>query len=209
MMLYDYKGAPSPRRVRMFLAEKGIEVPTTQVDLRSREQLGEEFRRLNPQWMVPFLVLDDGTGISESMAICRYFESLQPHPSLFGSTPRAQALVEMWSRRAELDGILAVMEAFRNSTPGFKGRAVGGPHDYEQIPELAERGRRRIGHFFDALEERAAESTWMAGEAFSVADITALVAVDFAGWVKLRIPDAHVNARRWYEAATARPSARA
>lgn len=209
MKLYDYPAAPSPRRVRIFLAEKGIEVPTEEVDLRAGKQLTEEFRRLNPQCVVPYLVLDDGTGICESLAICRYFEALHPEPALFGATPLEQAMVEMWSRRAELEGYLAVGEAFRNATPGFKGRALPGPDGYEQIPALVERGRARTLRFFDLLDERLADSAFLAGERFSVADITALVTVDFARWIKLELPETHANARRWYDAVTARPSAAA
>ncbi|MDD3432829.1 MAG: glutathione S-transferase [Tepidiphilus sp.] len=209
MKLYDYPPAPNPRRVRIFLAEKGIEVPTEAVDLRQGAQLSEAFRRINPQCVVPYLVLDDGTGISESIAICRYFEALQPDPPLFGKTPLEQALVEMWSRRAEFEGLLAVADALRNSTPAFKNRALPGTDDFEQIPALVERGQRRTKRFFDVLEERLARSTFLAGDFFSVADITAFVTVDFAGWIKLALPETHTNARRWYETVRARPSASA
>ncbi|WP_142809555.1 glutathione S-transferase family protein [Tepidiphilus olei] len=209
MKLYDYPPAPNPRRVRIFLAEKGIEVPTEAVDLRQGAQLSEAFRRINPQCVVPYLVLDDGTGISESIAICRYFEALQPDPPLFGKTPLEQALVEMWSRRAEFEGLLAVADALRNSAPAFKNRALPGADDFEQIPALVERGQRRTKRFFDVLEERLAHSTFLAGDFFSVADITAFVTVDFAGWIKLTLPETHINARRWYETVRARPSASA
>lgn len=209
MKLYDYPPAPNPRRVRIFLAEKGIEVPTEAVDLRQGAQLSEAFRRINPQCVVPYLVLDDGTGISESIAICRYFEAMQPDPPLFGKTPLEQALVEMWSRRAEFEGLLAVADALRNSAPAFKNRALPGADDFAQIPALVERGQRRTKRFFDVLEERLAHSTFLAGDFFSVADITAFVTVDFAGWIKLTLPETHINARRWYETVRARPSASA
>jgi glutathione S-transferase len=207
MKLYDYRAAPSPRRVRMFLAEKGLAIDTVQVDLRALEQLGAEFRTVNPQLVVPFLLLDDGTGIGETRAICRYFELLHPDPPLFGRSAKEQALVEMWDRRMEFDGFLAIAEAFRNSTPGFKGRALPGPVGYEQIPALAERGRVRVGHFFDALEERCAQAPWIAGDRLSVADITGFISVDFAGWIKLKLPETHAHARRWYDVMAARPSA--
>ena len=158
---------------------------------------------------VTTVTLDDGTGISESIAICRYFEALQPDPPLFGKTPLEQALVEMWSRRAEFEGLLAVADALRNSAPAFKNRALPGHDDYEQIPALVERGQRRTKRFFDVLEERLAHSTFLAGDFFSVADITAFVTVDFAGWIKLTLPETHINARRWYETVRARPSASA
>ncbi|MCC7412318.1 MAG: glutathione S-transferase [Gammaproteobacteria bacterium] len=206
MKLYDYKPAPSPRRVRIFLAEKNIEVPTEQIDLRAQSQLGEEFRRLNPQCAVPYLVLDDGTGIGESMAICRYFEALYPEPPLFGRTPVEQGQVEMWNRVMEFDGYLAVAEAFRNAAPGFKDRALPGPLPLEQIPALAERGRLRVARFFDALDERLGATPFVAGDRYSVADITALVTVDFAGWIKLGLGAQHGNARRWHEQLASRPA---
>lgn len=209
MKLYDYALAPSPRRVRIFLAEKGITVPTEEVDLRAGAQLTEEFRRVNPQCVVPFLLLDEGNGIGESMAICRYFEALHPEPALFGRTPLEQGLVEQWSRRAEFEGYLAAGEAFRNAVPGFAGRALPGAFPWPQIPALVERGKARVAHFFQTLDARLAGSRHLAGESYSVADITALVTVDFAGWSKLLIPEELTHARRWYAEVSARPSARA
>lgn len=209
MKLYDCKPAPNPRRVRMFLAEKGIHVPMEQVDLRGREHLGNEFKAKNPYCVVPLLELDDGTAIGESVAICRYFEEVQPDPPLFGSNPTEKAQIEMWNRRMEFDGLFACAEAFRNSTPGFKGRAIAGPMNFEQIPELAERGKARTKHFLDMLNERLGESEFVAGEHFSVADITALVSVDFAGWLKIKPTEDHADVRRWYEQVSTRPSASA
>ncbi len=145
MKLYDCTPAPSPRRVRIFLAEKGITVPTVQVDLRADEQFSPAFRAVNPDCTVPVLALDDGTCIADVMAICVYFEALQPEPPLMGVGAQDRAIVTAWQRRVERDGFFAVAEAFRNSTPAFKGRALPGRDDYEQIPALVERGRARVG----------------------------------------------------------------
>ena len=209
MKLYDFELAPNPRRVRMYLAEKGISVPTVQVNLRQGEQFREDFRAENPTLIVPALLLDDGRLITETMAICRYFEAVQPQPPLFGDTPRAQALVEMWSRRAELEGFLAVAEALRNSLERFKDRALPGPRNYAQIPALVERGKARVQAFFDDLEQRLADSPYVAGETFSVADITAFVTVEFAGWVEEKPREEHQHLRRWHALVAARPSAKA
>ncbi len=209
MKLYDCKTAPSPRRVRMFLAEKGIDVPVVQVDLRSGEHLGEVFRALNPDCTVPALELDDGTAIAGITPICRYFEAVQPEPALMGRDAREKAVVDMWDQRCETQGFQAAAEAFRNATAGFKGRALTGPHGFDQIPELAERGRARVGHFFEMLEQRLGEAPFIAGEMFSIADITAFVTVDFARWAKLGPGDDAVHIARWYEAISARPCTRA
>jgi glutathione S-transferase len=147
MKFYDCTTAPSPRRVRIFLAEKGISVPTVQVDLRNGEQFSPAFRAINPDCTVPVLELDNGTRIADIVAICRYFEELYPKPRLMGRTAEEKAVIEAWQRRVERDGFYAAMEAFRNSTPGLKGRALPGSESYDQIPALAERGRARIQHF--------------------------------------------------------------
>ena len=209
MKLYDFELAPNPRRVRMYLAEKSIEVPTEQVNLRQGQQFHEGFKAENPTLIVPALVLDDGTLITETMAICRYFEAEHPSPSLFGTSPREQALVEMWSRRAELEGFLAVAEALRNSLERFKDRALPGPRNYAQIPALVERGKARVQAFFDDLDRRLADSPYVAGEGFSVADITAFVTVEFAGWVEEKPREEHRHLKRWHALIAARPSAKA
>jgi glutathione S-transferase len=209
MKLYDYAKAPSPRRVRMFLAEKGIAVPLVEVDLRNGEQFGQAFRAINPECTVPVLELDNGIRIADILGICRYFEELHPDPALMGRSAEQKALIESWQRRVERDGFYAVMEAFRNSTPGFKARALPGPQPYEQIPALAERGRARVQHFFAWLEDRLAGNEFVAGPQFTIADITALVTVDFAGWVKLGAPERMTHFHRWYRAVSARPSASA
>lgn len=193
----------------MFLAEKGIEIETEQVDLGAGEQFSEGFRKVNPDCVVPALVLDDGTCLSEAIAICHYLEERYPEPPLFGSTPEARALVSMWNAKIEQQGLWAAADALRNFAKGFKGKAVSGPDSYEQIPELAERGRQRAAQFFYRLEGQLAESRYVAGDHFTVADITALAFVDFAKWVKLDIPDDAENLRRWYGEVSGRPSAAA
>lgn len=140
MKLYDFKPAPSPRRVRIFLAEKNVSLPTQQVDLRQGDQMQEWFLRLNPWATVPVLELDDGTAISEASACCRYLEEVYPDPPLLGRTPTEKGVVAMWDHRCEIDGFLAVAEAFRNKTPGMKDRALPGVFGFPQLPELAERG---------------------------------------------------------------------
>jgi glutathione S-transferase len=209
MKLYDYAAAPSPRRVRIFLAEKGIAVPTVQVDLRTGEQFSPAFRAVNPDCTVPVLELDDGTRITDAIAICRYFEELQPEPRLMGASPREKAIVEMYQRQMERDGFYAVMEAFRNTTPAFKTRAIPGADDYGQIPELAERGRTRVARFLARLDARLAQSPFVAGDAFTIADITAFLSVEFAKWVKIAVPETCAALKRWHEAVGQRPSAKA
>lgn len=209
MKFYDCKTAPSPRRVRMFLAEKGLDIETVQVDLGSGEQLGEAFRRLNPECVVPVLELDDGTCLSEVIAICQYLEDLQPEPPLMGKGSLERAKVLMWNAKVEQLGLWAMADAFRNAAKGLKGRAVPGPESYEQIPELAERGRRRVTRFFHRLDGQLADHRYVAGDNFSIADIAALVVVDFAAWIKLPVPDDAENLKRWYAEVSARPSAAA
>jgi glutathione S-transferase len=209
MKFYDCAVAPSPRRVRIFLAEKGITLPTIQVDLRKGEQFGEAFRAVNPDCTVPVLELDDGRRICDSLAICVYLEQTRPQPPLMGVDAADRAVVAEWQRRAERDGFLAVAEAFRNSTPAFKTRALPGPDGYVQIPALVERGRARTQTFFKVMDARLADREFVAGERYTIADITTLVAVDFAGWIKLTIPDQCAHLRRWHQAVAARPSAKA
>ncbi len=207
MKFYDCKTAPSPRRVRIFLAEKGLDVETIEVDLAAGEQFSEAFRQLNPDCVVPVLELDDGSSLTEVMGICRYLEAVQPEPPLFGATPLEQGLVQSWISKIEQQGLAAMADAFRNATPGLKGRALPGPEAYEQIPELAERGRQRVLAFLARLDSRLAESDYLAGDDFSAADITALVFVDFARRGRIQ-PDADTpGLDRWYEAVSSRPSA--
>jgi glutathione S-transferase len=209
MKFYDCAIAPSPRRVRVFLAEKGITLPTIEVDLRKGEQLGDAFRAINPDCTVPVLELDDGRRLTDSVGICLYLEETHPEPPLMGVDAADRAIVAEWQRRAERDGFLAVAEAFRNYTPAFKTRALPGADDYAQIPALVERGRARTQAFFKLMNGRLAEREYVAGERYTIADITTMIAVDFAGWIKLTIPDDCPHLRRWHQAVSARPSARA
>ena len=207
LKLYHAPASPNSRRVRMFLAEKGISVPLVSIDLAAGEQHGDAYRAINPRRVVPTLVLEDGTAIGEVPAICRYIEEVHSTPPLLGETPKEKALVAMWERRAEQEGFAAVMETIRNSAPGLKGRAIAGPHDYEQIPALAERGKLRVKNFFADFDDRLGETPFVAGQRFSVADITALVTVDFAAKaINFPVPDEHRSLRRWYDATARRPS---
>lgn len=209
MKFYDCKTAPSPRRVRIFLAEKGIDIETVQIDLGKGEQFSDEFRALNPDCTVPVLQLDDGSGISEVTAICQYVEELHPEPALFGSSPEDRARVSMWNAKVEQLGLWAMMDAFRNSAKGLVDRALPGPESYVQIPELAERGRKRLLQFFERLDHQLADNTFVAGDDYSIADISAMVLVDFAGWIKIAIPDDMEHVARWYSEVSKRPSAAA
>jgi glutathione S-transferase len=209
MKFYDCATAPSPRRVRIFLAEKGVTLPTIQVDLRNGEQFTPAFRAINPDCTVPALALDDGTVIGDAVAICHYIEELHPDPPLIGTTPQERAVVTALNRQIERDGFYAAMDAFRNAAKGLKGRALPGAHGYEQIPELAERGRARVERFFRDMNARLAGRDYVAGSRFTIADISAMVLSDFAGWAKLKVPDDCADLRRWYASVSARPSARA
>ncbi|MDH3280335.1 MAG: glutathione S-transferase [Gammaproteobacteria bacterium] len=209
MQLYDCETAPSPRRVRIFIAEKGVEVPRVQVSLKDGEQFSAEFRAKNPLCTVPVLELDDGTCISGAPPVCRYLEEIYPEPALLGRDPVEKALITMWGRRMENEGFEAVAEAFRNATPGFKNRALTGPHEFAQVPALADRGRQRVALFLDMLNDRLAATRFVAGPVYSVADITALVTIDFCRWIKAEPADRHADLRRWYDAVSARPSAAA
>jgi len=179
MKLYDYQLAPNPRRVRIFLAEKGITVPTVQVDLRASEQFTPEFRAINPE------------------------------PALMGVGAQDRAIVADWHHRIERQGFWAVGDAFRNTAPGLKGRALPGPDDYEQISALAERGRARTARFFKMLDRHLAGRQFVASDRYTIADIMALVTVNFAARINLAIPEGCSHLRRWHETVSARPSATA
>ena len=209
MKLYDCATAPSPRRVRIFLAEKSISVPVVQVNLREGEHLQPAFRKINSDATVPALELDDGTVINDAIAICAYFEELHPEPPLIGRTPQERAITIACNRRIERDGFYAVMEAFRNATPGLRGRAIPGPDNYEQIPALAERGRARVARFFTAMDAHLETREFVAGPRYSMADITTQITAEFAKWAKLPIPDSCPHLARWFAAVSARPSAKA
>ncbi len=205
--LYESPSSPNSRRVRIFLAEKGICMTRVSVDLGAKEQFSEAYARINPRRVVPTLVLGDGTAVGEVPAIMRYLEETHPHTPLLGSSAKEKALVAMWERRMELEGFAAVMETVRNNASGLQGRAIAGPHAYEQIPALVERGRQRIADFYADLEVRLGAELFVAGERFSAADITAVVAIDFATRaLSLAVPDTNSATHRWYATVTARPS---
>jgi glutathione S-transferase len=207
MKLYQSNASPNSRRVRIFLAEKGISMPIVPVDLGAKEQFSDAYAVINPRRVVPTLVLDDGTAIGEVPAILRYLEEIYPEPPLLGATPKTKALVTMWERRVEQEGFASVMEAVRNAVPGLKNRAIAGPHDYDQIPALVERSKQRVGNFYADFNARLADVRFVAGDGFSVADITAVVTVDFATKAaSLPMADEHTALKRWYDAVSARPS---
>ena len=210
MTLHHGINSPNSRRVRIFLAEKGLSIPLVPVDLGSGEQHTDAYRAINPRRVVPTLVLADGTSIGEVPAILRYIEEVHPEPPLLGTTAKDRALVTMWERRVELEGFASVMEAIRNTAPGLKGRAIAGPHDYEQIPALIERSKRRTQNFFDDLDVRLRDTPFIAGDTYSVADITALATFDFAAKaINMPISDEHAALKRWYAQVSSRPSATA
>jgi glutathione S-transferase len=207
MRLYQSNASPNSRRVRIFLAEKAISMPIVPVDLAAREQLSDAYATINPRRVVPTLVLEDGTAIGEVPAILRYLEEIHPEPPLLGATPKAKAMVTMWERRVELEGFASVMEAVRNAIPGLKNRAIAGPHDYEQIPALVERSKQRVRNFYADFDIRLADVPFVAGDEFSVADITAVVTVDFATKAAgLPMADEHTALKRWYDSVSARAS---
>lgn len=209
MKLYDFPLSPSPRRARVFAAEKGIELEKVTVNIREMEQFEESFRKISPNCTVPVLELDDGAMLCDSFAIWRYLEEIQPEPPLMGRDPLEKAMVEQWLRRIELDGYQAVVEALRNGAERFKDRAVPGAIPFTQIPELAERGLKRIGLFFEFLDERLRESDYVAGPGFTAADIHAMITIDFAAAaVQQTPPDTLTALKAWHEKVSARPSAK-
>jgi glutathione S-transferase len=203
MKLYDSSRAPNPRRVRIYLAEKGISLPTEQVDLGSHQHKGAEFTALNPMQRVPALVLDDGTVITESVAICRYFEVLQPAPPLFGRGAAGVARVEMWNRRVELHLLTPVSAVFRHLHPAMQA------FEQPQVPEWGEANKPRVQEFLGHLDGELQGRAFVAGDDYTVADITALVAIDFMKPARLAMPDSLTHLRRWHAAVAARPSAAA
>jgi len=211
MKFYDCATAPSPRRVRMFIAEKGLgdEIETIEVNLREGEQLGDAFRAINPFCTVPVLELNNGTRLLSSAGCCRYLEEAFPEPPLMGRTAEEKAVIADMEWRMEIDGFFAAAEALRNSAPRLQDRAVVGPDNYAQIPALAERGRQRTARFLEVLDAILAEREFVAGDALSVADITAYCTVDFAKRTKIEVPEHAVNLQRWFAAIAGRPSAAA
>jgi len=206
LTLYDCTSAPSPRRTRMFLAEKGLEYKNIQIDLTKGEQMSPEFRKINPGCTVPALVTEDGHILTENAGIAAYLEALNPEPPLLGTTAIEKAEIATWNWRCEMGGLLSAAEALRNSSPRMKDRALPGPRKIAQIPELAERGLMKLGWFMKTLNRQLSTHEYVAGETYSVADITATVTVDFAAWVKVT-PEADQTALlAWHERMKARPS---
>lgn len=206
MILYDYKTAPSPRRARILLAEKGVPFETVQVDLMAGEHLSDAFRAINPGCTVPALKLEDGTVLTDNAGIIAYIDAAYPEPPMLGRTPLERGIVASWGAKVEMEGLLAVAEALRNSAPGMKDRALTGPANFAQIPELAARGIKRLELFLDMLEARLEGREFLALDVLTVPDITALVTVDFARVVRVKPGPQHVNLARWREALHARPA---
>jgi len=204
--LYDCATAPSPRRARILLAEKGVAHETVQVDLRNGEQLSDAYRKVNPQCTVPALRTDEGQVLADNAAITAYLEARFLQPPLLGATPQEKAEIASWNWRIEFEGLLAIAEALRNSSPAMANRALTGPVDYAQIPELAQRGLARVQQFFLTLNDRLADRDFVATDRFSIADITAVVAVDFARVVKVKPGEQHPHLQRWRAAMAQRPS---
>lgn len=203
MKLLSASRAPNPRRVRIFLAEKEIDLPIEDLDLANMEHRSDRFTELNPKQRVPVLLLDDDTAIAETMAICRYFEALSPEPNLFGRDPREIGLVEMWNRRIEFGLSTAIAHVYRHTQPGMA------PFEVPQIVEWGEANRPKVLAELAWLDNVLADRAYIAGDRYTVADITAMTAVDFLRAVKIAVPDDHVALRRWHESVAARPSAQA
>lgn len=203
MKLYDGGRAPNPRRVRIFLTEKGIEVPLVPVDMGAMGHRSPEIASRNPLRRLPVLELDDGTIITESVAICRYFEEMQPEPALFGRGAVGKAQVEMWQRRMELNFLGAVANAFRHLHPAMKEWEV------PQVPEWGEVNKPKVLDFLAFLDGELAGREFVAGDDYSIADITGLIGIDFMKPARIAVPDECANVRRWYATVTARPSAAA
>jgi len=206
IILYDCATAPSPRRARIFLAEKGVAHETVQVDLKNSEQLSSAYQKINPQCTVPALRTEEGTVLADNAAITAYLEARYPEPPLLGITPNQKAQIASWNWRVEYEGLMAVAEALRNSAPAMANRALPGRIDYPQIPELAQRGLARLQQFFGMLDERLADRNFIATDSFSVADITAVVAVDFARVVRIKPGEQHPHLQRWRAAMAQRAS---
>jgi len=195
--LYDCSTAPNPRRARILLAEKGVAHETIQVDLKNGEQLGEAYRQINPLCTVPALRTESGLILTDNAAIIAYVEARYPDPPLLGVTPEEKAEIASWNWRIEFEGLMAIAEAMRNSSPSMANRALPGPLDYPQIPELAKRGLARLQQFLVTLNDRLAGRDFIATDRFSIADLTAVVAVDFARIVKIKPDERHPHLQRW------------
>ena len=206
MIFYDCATAPSPRRARILLAEKGVSCETVQIDLRTGEQMGEVYRAINPQCTVPALKTQEGAVLADNAAIAAYLEAAFPNPPMLGVTPLDKAHIASLNWRMEFEGLLAIAEALRNSSPAMAGRALPGPMNYAQIPELAAMGLQRVQHFLDMLDAHLTGREFIAADQLSIADITAVVAVDFAQVVRVKPSEQHTNLLRWRAAMALRPA---
>lgn len=204
--LYDCATAPNPRRARILLAEKGITHETVQIDLKVGEQLGEAYRMINPQCTVPALRAEDGIMLTSNAAIAAYLEARFPLPPMMGVTPLDKAEIADWHWRIEFEGLMPVAEAFRNNSVAMLHRALPGPVNYEQIPQLAERGLTRLQQFLVDLNERLRERDFIAAQQLSIADIAAVVTIDFARIVKVRPDERHPHLLRWRSVMAQRPA---
>ena len=203
MKLYTYDLAPNARRLQLFLNYKGIELETQQIDLGNQEQHGDEYAAINPLRTIPALQLDDGTLITEVIAQVNYLESQFPDKPLMGTTDVEKAMVLNWDHLLMISGFAAVRDMFRNHVSGFKDRAMTGATPIKQLPELIERGKIMLDAFWPTVEARLGESTWLAGDNFSYADIDLFCLVEFCGWVKQSIPEDCPNTLAWHERASA------
>ena len=207
MLFYDCSTAPNPRRARMFIAEKGLDIETREVSIAKGEQLSDAFKAVNPSATLPVLITDEGATLTENLGIAAYLEARFPEPALMGRTSDEKGLVLMWNSIVEQQGGVPIAETLRNTHPAFSERAIPGPVNHAQIPELDRRGAARVALFFNILEARLAESACLAGPEFSLADISAFVFVDFARVIKQRIPQENSATQSWFEKVASRPSA--
>lgn len=192
----------------MFICEKGLDIPTVEVDLMGKAQHEIEFQLKNPRCTVPMLELDNGEFIWDTLAICDYLEAGYPNPPLMGSNPEQRARVLMWYQRIVEDGFMAVSESFRNYVQGFKGQSLTGPVGYEQIPALVARGRARAQRFLEDLNSHLTGCEFIVDDIFTLADIAAIVTVDFAKAIKLEVADHQNDLKRWHHTISARLSAK-
>jgi glutathione S-transferase len=203
MKLYTYDPAPNPQRLALFLKFKGIEIETQQVDMMTAGQLTEAYRKVNPECTVPALILDDGTLLTEVIGMYTYLEELHPEKPLLGSTAVERAQVISWCHKLFHGLLMAIASALRNRSKSFINRALPGPLDTPQIPELAERGLLQVHHILPELDAHLATSTWLAGDNFTVADIDLLATIDFLAWIKESVPESCPHLKAWYERAVA------
>ncbi|MEP5764151.1 MAG: glutathione S-transferase family protein [Halieaceae bacterium] len=204
MKVYTYDPAPNPRRLKLFMDYKGIDIETEQVDLGpAQQQHSDEYKAINPMRTVPALITDDGDLLTEVIGQCVYLENLYPEKPLLGSTSLEKASVINWDHRLFMTGVAAIADIFRNGHPAFKGNGLPGPLMVEQIPELVERGKLRLEQFWSMMDEHLATTKWIAGDNFTFADIDMVCIIEFAGWIKDGIPDDCANLLAWHERALA------